>query len=550
MSRKAIPGFRQRESGLIGRYEWALLAFLMVLTGFRLWYIGQEFLDLAPDETHYWEWSRALDLSYYSKGPLVAYIIAFWTAIAGNTPLGVRLGAVVLSVGTTLLTYRLTWEILRDRRLALFTTLLLHIVPLYAAGALLMTIDPPLIFFWTWALYWAYTALTRQEGWRWLLMGMMIGLGFLSKYTMLFFLPSLLIYLLSSPQDRSWLRRKELYGGLGIAVLFSLPVLLWNQRHDWVSFRHLLGQAHVEQGLGFSFSWKMVETFLDFWGGQAVVLSPLLFAALLYSMAGMLRRACKHRERFPLFVSAFFFPLFGSYLLLSLRQKVQANWPAAAYLPAFIATVALFSSWLSPSSHQTKAYPPVIAPGGRRQPPGPLLCFILLALLLSFTLTLLGHFPQLPGLLGFPLPVQMDPTSRLRGWKSLGEWVSRWQAEYLPKRSAGPSSPALFLASNRYQIASELAFYVEGQPRTYCLNLGRRLNQYDLWGGLDRLEGSDAFYIQQGSRLPLKLRSAFRTCTLLDTLPIYYSGVRIRSFSLFHCIDFRGGISEDRPPGY
>ena len=32
-------------------------------------------LDLSPDEAHYWDWSRRLDWSYYSKGPLIAWII-------------------------------------------------------------------------------------------------------------------------------------------------------------------------------------------------------------------------------------------------------------------------------------------------------------------------------------------------------------------------------------------------------------------------------------------------------------------------------------------
>ena len=32
-------------------------------------------LDLSPDEAHYWDWSRHLDWSYYSKGPGVAWLI-------------------------------------------------------------------------------------------------------------------------------------------------------------------------------------------------------------------------------------------------------------------------------------------------------------------------------------------------------------------------------------------------------------------------------------------------------------------------------------------
>src|SRR5438093_10419532 len=41
-------------------------------------------LDLVPDEAHYWDWSRHLDWSYYSKGPLVAWLIRASCELAGS----------------------------------------------------------------------------------------------------------------------------------------------------------------------------------------------------------------------------------------------------------------------------------------------------------------------------------------------------------------------------------------------------------------------------------------------------------------------------------
>ena len=69
-------------------------AVLAVLTGLRLAFLAWGGLDLSPDEAHYWEWSRRLDLSYYSKGPLIAYLIAGLTAVFGTSAFGIRLGAV------------------------------------------------------------------------------------------------------------------------------------------------------------------------------------------------------------------------------------------------------------------------------------------------------------------------------------------------------------------------------------------------------------------------------------------------------------------------
>src|SRR4051812_26093343 len=50
--------------------------------------------DLAPDEAHYWDWSRKLDWSYYSKGPLVAWLIRAGVELFGD--LAVQLTGTVM----------------------------------------------------------------------------------------------------------------------------------------------------------------------------------------------------------------------------------------------------------------------------------------------------------------------------------------------------------------------------------------------------------------------------------------------------------------------
>jgi len=51
--------------------------------------------ELSGDEAQYWDWSRQLQLSYYTKGPGVALIIALFTSIFGDNELGVRFGSYI-----------------------------------------------------------------------------------------------------------------------------------------------------------------------------------------------------------------------------------------------------------------------------------------------------------------------------------------------------------------------------------------------------------------------------------------------------------------------
>src|SRR6516162_8030467 len=113
-----------RAESSISRWHRRLAAAVLILgaTVLRVFYLAHNCpLDLAPDEAHYWDWSRHLDWSYYSKGPLVAYLIRLsctlagdWSrTVTGTEMLAVRLPAVLC--GSLLLTslYVLTVQVFR-----------------------------------------------------------------------------------------------------------------------------------------------------------------------------------------------------------------------------------------------------------------------------------------------------------------------------------------------------------------------------------------------------------------------------------------------------
>ena len=137
----------------------AALALLLGGAGLHLAYLTWNCpIDLSGDEAHYWEWSRHLDISYYSKGPLVAYIIAGGRALlgdwsqrmVGNEMLAVRVPAIALSLLTGIGIYTLGVLVLRSRRVALGAVALTCTVPIFAVGAMLMTIDAPLACCYVW----------------------------------------------------------------------------------------------------------------------------------------------------------------------------------------------------------------------------------------------------------------------------------------------------------------------------------------------------------------------------------------------------------------
>jgi len=124
------------------RYWRLALAVVLTATLVRLVFAG--LIPLLPVETYYWEWSRRPAPSYYDHPPGIAAVIAFGTALFGNTRIGVRFGAVLLGLVGSVAGIALTRR-LGGGRAALVAALALIVMPMAAAGLLLATPDAPLL---------------------------------------------------------------------------------------------------------------------------------------------------------------------------------------------------------------------------------------------------------------------------------------------------------------------------------------------------------------------------------------------------------------------
>ena len=270
-----------------------LLLFLLLLTALRLAYIGR--VELSPDEAYYQMWSERLDWGYYSKGPGVAMAIRLGTLLFGPTEFGVRFLSPVLALGTSLVLFAFA------RRLygtgpAAWAILLLNLIPIFQAGSLLMTIDPLSVFFWSAAMLTCWLALERRQVRLpyWLLTGLGIGLGFLSKYTNAMELLCIPLAMALAPRWRREFRRVGFYLMLLVAAVVGSPPVFWNASHAWITFNHL----HDRGRLGTAFDQPLKE-FSNFFCAHVGVYSPLVFVGLVVSIFWGWRVAFPRRRVYP-----------------------------------------------------------------------------------------------------------------------------------------------------------------------------------------------------------------------------------------------------------
>jgi 4-amino-4-deoxy-L-arabinose transferase-like glycosyltransferase len=432
-------------------------------------------LDLAPDEAHYWDWSRCLDWSYYSKGPLIALLIRASSELfgplsqwlTGSDMLAVRLPAVLC--GGLLLSglYVLTVQVFRSDKLALAVTLLSLTLPVLSAGAMLMTIDAPYTCCWVWALVTGYRAVFAGSRSAWILSGLLVGAGILAKYTMILWLPSLGLFLLASSAHRRLLVRPGFWLMSIISALCCLPILIWNLRNGWVTLLHM----RVHAGLA-SDAWPAWHGPLVFLGGQFGLLLGYWFLAWCGAMWHF--RPRKETPPQAAYLWWMSMPMFLVFLLFSLRNGGgELNWPITAYLSGMVLAVGWIAAQIKASTGAYRAF----QIGG-----------VLVFSVLGLALTALVHRiewarPVLLRLAGpptaeRPLPIRRwDPTCRLRGWHTLAAEVDRIRKSY----SRNGIEP--IVAVTYWNMAGELGFYCQRHPFVYSLGsaAGDRHSQYDLW---------------------------------------------------------------------
>ncbi len=433
-------------------------------------------LDLAPDEAHYWDWSRHLDWSYYSKGPLVAYLIrgscelfgAWSEQVTGSMTTAVRLPAILCGALLLWSLYVLTLQVFGRHGLALTVVLLALTLPLIAAGSVLMTIDSPYCCCWGWAMVLAHRAIFRRSAWAWPLAGFVAGLGVLAKYTMVFWLPSVGLFLLATPGVRRLLWRPGFWIMAAVMALCCFPIIWWNVQHHWVSFRHVRQLGDLDKP---HFLWWGPLVYV---AGQCGLL--LIYWFVLWISAVIAYNPLREPDPGVGYLWWLSVPMFVTFMLFGFKTGGgELNWPVTAYLSGIIMGVAYLEGRLwSPHLVERRVHQ----------------WFLGVACVAGLFLIVVMHRselvrPVLSWVVGpptrtndFPLR-RLDPTCRLRGWRTLARRID----ELRDQLRAQGEDPVL-VACN-WSLPGEIGFYCAGHPPVYSIGMAQedRHSQYDHWSG-------------------------------------------------------------------
>ncbi len=308
------------------RWTLGLIAGLLL---FRLAGLFLSPLGLHGDEAQYWDWSKSLDWGYFTKPPMIAWVIAATTSVFGDAEWAVRISSPILHSLTAFVIF-CTARLAFDARTGFWAALLYITMPALWLSSGIVSTDVPLLLCWALAMN-AWLHLREQATWgRAAQLGIAFGLGMLSKYAMLFFLPALGLAFLFDPATRRGLNSAKGYMAGLLALIIIAPNIVWNLNNDFATLSHTAANANLESGIPFH-----PGELLTFWADQLVVFGPITLVLLVLAL-----KAALQRRLLPpaIWIAAF---VLSPLLIISFQaliSRANANWAVTAYVAASILT--------------------------------------------------------------------------------------------------------------------------------------------------------------------------------------------------------------------
>lgn len=450
----------------------AAMALLFMRIAYLIWVCPY---DLVPDEAQYWDWSRRLDWSYYSKGPAVAWLIAASVHFFGNTEWAVRLPAALASLAASLLLARFALSVSGgDNRAGWFAFLLFNLIPVFQGTAQFMTTDGPYYVCWIAVAYTGWLMAKKQTPSlpAYFLFGSIVGIGMLCKYTILLAPLGILFYLFRRGSHSPWQRVTALLAVIAGIILFSMPIYIWNAQRDWPTIAHLIGATRLPGGdapAHEGWPYNPLWTLSYFLYPLAIMAPPAAF--LLYRT---LREAFQPQPNSPVLrdITSYALhtavPILSFYLLISSRTDVKLNWPAAGFTVLLVPLACFLATHHATDALSRKCWHWTIGIG-----------------IVSLLFIALGKYPiaAVNGVEIFGCKVNTQPMlKRITGFKAIVKSVERAAEELAKDTDQEP-----FYIASTYGRAALLAFYVKGHPRVCSADsyMGGRESSYDYFPDTD-----------------------------------------------------------------
>ena len=282
--------------------------------------------DLFGDEAQYWLWSKKLDFGYFSKPPLLPGIIALVCSVFGNSFFVIKMISVLIYCVNSYVVFLISNKLYKNFDLAFLTATSFFLMPAVSVSSFLVSTDIMLILFWSLALLQTLIIKEKPSILNFILLGVFVGLAFLTKYAAIYFFVSMMFLLFEKEMRNIFFKHKLFFLCFVLTfVVIIIPNIIWNINNNWITFAHTVDNAALVRS-GFHF----VES-LKFIGSQIIMVGPLIFLFFIFGFVKNLINDFGTR-----FLLIFSLPVFIIVLIESILVRANANWAAVSLISFLI----------------------------------------------------------------------------------------------------------------------------------------------------------------------------------------------------------------------
>jgi len=494
------------DSGIVDKAPYTRYLIILIAVSTVVRGLIAALFELGNDEVYYWTYALYPDLSHFDHPPMVGWVIQIFSLnLAFDHEFFLRLGSVIGGSLNTWLMFCLG-KAIHSKRTGWYSALLFSasIYGFIIAGTFILP-DTPQTTFWLLALLimfrMIHNELTTAPFMSFMsLLGLVLGLGMLSKYTTLFLWVGWLIFILLF--RRKWLRHSPFYlMNIIAAALFSI-VLIWNYQNQFISFTYQGERGLVKEWL------INPDTFLTEVLGEVVYNNPLNFVWILLALFWVFRKriyAAKPEIKLLLICGL---PLALVFLLVSLFRSTLPHWSG----PGYLTLLPLAAYWIDTRTVGSANVIPrrILSSLG-----------IMMVVLLLGTIQVNTGFLKIENASGYRF---RDYSLEIYGWRAFGGKVNDLSKAYESEGGIQENSPIL---SYRWFPAAHLEYYV-AKPAGKVVLASGTLDAIHKYAWINRIHGgfhlnSDAWYITSSRdfRDPRSIRSLYYERIMPpDTIPI------------------------------
>ncbi len=462
---------------------------------FRL--LLSQYFDLTPDETYYWELARQPDWSYYDHPPMCAWLIALIRLLPGESQLHIRIMTIAGTAFAGWVLFAIGRDCLNNPRAGFWAAVMLNFTPAGQALGFITTPDTPLVIFWSLGIYAFLKALNDKRDRWWIVTGIALGCGALSKYNMILFVPGVAIAILTFRRYRHLVATRRYWLMVLLAALGTLPIIYWNIQHDWISFKFQLDSRLAGN------TRSLLHNLGEFIGGQLGTIGLTLWPVLWFVTIRNAWSSYRSNDEKRFFLAWLTLPALLFFTHTGLKSKIEANWPQIAYLSAMLLT----AEWLcEPGIGRRRIYWVI----------GPSAVLAIVTIVQALTLIL-------------PLPPSADISLRLHGWRQMGAILKEIDKE---------TGNRLLFTSQGATLATLTGYYAE-LPSSRTAEI-RSTGNFRVWlKGKTLAPGSDMIYVDENRSSEATYWATKFNSHTARSFDIHSAGKKIRTINVTHMRDLK-----------